>query len=117
MNVFELGLFLVLVSGVILCGREVARFLAIPEALAVLPIIGILVLLLRVFTRVRLRMLLYLSALLAAVSLVSMGLAKALALGESIFMVPVSAGLILIVVRGALLAKRPRKAPDTTTQP
>jgi len=117
MNVFELGIFLVLVSGVVLCSTEVARLAAIPEALAVLPIIGILVLLLRVFTRVRLRMLLYLSALLTAVSLVSMGLAKELALGESIFMVPVSAGLILIVIRGVFLAKRHRKAPDTTTQP
>jgi LPXTG-motif cell wall-anchored protein len=42
-----------------------------------------------------------------------MGLAKALDLRESIFMIPVAAGLTLIVIRGALLAKRRRKAPDT----
>jgi hypothetical protein len=73
----------------------------------------ILVLLLRVLTRIRPRTLLYLSALLAAVSLVSMGLAKALDVRESIFMIPVSAGLTLIVIRSALLAKRRRKPTDT----
>jgi hypothetical protein len=113
MNLFELGFFLVMVGAVILCSRELGRLVAIPEALAVPLIIGILVLLLRVLTRIRPRALLYLSALLAAVSLVSMGLAKALDLRESIFMIPVSAGLTLIVIRGALLAKRRRKAPDT----
>ncbi|HMF89774.1 MAG TPA: hypothetical protein VKL40_03955 [Candidatus Angelobacter sp.] len=112
MNLFELGFFLVMVSAVILCSRELGRLVAIPEALAVPLIIGILVLLLRVLTRIRPRVLLYLSALLAAVSLVSMGLAKALDLRESIFMIPVSAGLTLIVIRGAVLAKRRRKAPD-----
>ena len=68
---------------------------------------------LRVFTRIRPRALLYLSALLATVSLVSMGLAKALDLRESIFMIPVAAGLTLIGIRAALLAKRRRKVPDT----
>jgi hypothetical protein len=112
MNLFELGFFLAMVSAVMLCSRELERLFAMPEALAVPLIIGILVLLLRVFTRIRPRMLLYLSALLAAVSLVSMGLAKALDLRESIIMTPVSAGLTLIVIRGALLAKRRRNAPD-----
>lgn len=111
MNLFELGFFLAMVSAVILCSRGLGRLVAIPEALAVPLVIGILVLLLRVFTGIRPRALLYLSALLAAVSLVSMGLAKALDLRESIFMIPVSVGLALIVIRGALLAKR-RKAPD-----
>jgi hypothetical protein len=115
MNLFELGFFLVMVSAVILCSRELGRLVAMPEALAVPLIIGILALLLRVFTRIRPRALLYLSALLAAVSLVSMGLAKALDLRESIIMTPVSAGLTLIVIRGALFAKRRRKAPDTKT--
>jgi hypothetical protein len=112
MNIFELGFFLVMVSAVILCSRELERLFAIPEALAVPLIIGILVLLLRVFTKIRPRALLYLSALLAAASLVSMGLAKALDLREEIFMIPVSVGLTLIVIRGALLAKRRRKASD-----
>jgi hypothetical protein len=113
MNLFELGFFLMMVSAVILCSRELGRLVAIPEALAVPLIIGILVLLLRVLTRIRPRALLYLSGLLATVSLVSIGLAKALDWRESIFMIPVSAGLILIVLRGALLAKSRRKTPDT----
>jgi hypothetical protein len=115
MNLFELGFFLVMVSAVILCSRELGRLIAIPEALAVPLIIGIVALLLRVLTRIRPRTLLYLSALLAAVSLLSMGLAKALDLRESIFMIPVAAGLTLIVIRGALLAKRRRKVPDTNS--
>ena|SRR5229473_4645560 len=113
MNLFELGFFLVMVSAVILCSRELGRLVAIPEALAVPLIIGILVLLLRVFTRIRPRALFYLSALLAAVSLLSIGLAKALDLRESIYMTPLSAGLALVLVRSAFLAKRRRKAPDT----
>ena len=113
MNLFELGVFLVMVSAVILCCRELGRLVAVPEALAVPLIVGILVLLLHVFTKIRTRALLYLSALLAAVSLVSMGLAKALGLRESIFMTPVAAGLTLMVIRGALLAKRRREASDT----
>lgn len=113
MSLLEFIFFLAMVSGVILSSRELGRLVDIPEALAVPLIIGILVLLLRVFTRIRPRALLYFSVLLAAVSLVSMGLAKALDVRESIFMTPVSAGLILIVIRGALLAKRRRKAPDT----
>jgi hypothetical protein len=114
MNMFELGFFLVMVSAVLLCSSELARLVAIPESLAILTMIGILVLLLRIFTKIRPRVLLHLSALLAAVSLLSMGLAKALDLRESIFAVPVSAGLTLIVIRGALLAKRRRKAPNVS---
>src|SRR5262249_2535572 len=113
MNLLELGSFLVPVSAVILCSRELGRLIAIPEALAIPPVIGIFALLLRVFTKIRPRALLYFSALLAAVSLISVGLAKALALRESIFVTPVSAGPILIAIRGAQLVRRERKTPDT----
>jgi hypothetical protein len=113
MSLFELGFFLAMVSAVMLCSRVLERVFGMPEALAAPLIIGVLVLLLRVLTRIRPRALLYLSALLAAVSLVSMGLAKALGLRESIYMTPVSTGLTLIVIRAVLLAKRRRKAPDT----
>jgi hypothetical protein len=112
MNLFELALFLVMVGAVILGSRELERFVAIPEALGVPLIIGILILALRVLTRIRSRLLLYLSALLAAVSFISMGLAKALDL-RAIFMIPVSTGLILIVIRGAFLIKQRRKASST----
>lgn len=115
MNLFELGFFLAMVGAVMLCSKEMERLFAIPEALAVIPIIGTVVLLLRIFTRIRPHTLLYLSALLAAVSLLSIGLAKALGLRESIYMIPLSTGLALIVVRSAFLAKRRRKAPDTNS--
>jgi hypothetical protein len=106
------GLALITAFELILCSRELGRLVAIPEALAVPLIIGIVALLLRVLTRIRPRTVLYLSALLAAVSLLSMGLAKALDLRESIFITPVAAGLTLIGVR-ALSPKVRRKTVDT----
>jgi hypothetical protein len=114
MNLFELGFFLAMVTAVMLCSRELERLFAMPEALAVVPIIGTVVLLLRVVTRIRPRGLLYLSALLAAVSLLSIGLAKAFDLRESIYMTPLATGLALIVIRSVPLAKLRRKAPDTS---
>jgi hypothetical protein len=113
MSLFELGFFLAIVSAVMLCSRGLERLFGVPEALAVPLIIGILVLLLRVLTRIRPRALLYLSALLAAVSLLSIGLAKAFEIRESIYMTPLSTGLALIVIRVVFLARRRRKAPDT----
>src|SRR5258705_12448876 len=102
-----------MVSAVMLCSRALERLFGMPEALAAPLIIGILVLLLRVLTKIRPRTLLYLSGLLAAVSLLSIGLAKAFEIRQSIYMTPLSTGLALIVVRSAFLAKRRHKAPDT----
>lgn len=115
MNLFEFGLFLVMASAVILSSKELGRLVAIPEALAVPLTIGILVLLLRVFTTIRPRALLYFSALLAAVSLLTIGLAKAFDLREWIYVTPLSTGLALIVIRSAPLAKRRRKAPGANS--
>jgi hypothetical protein len=102
-----------MVSAVILCSRALERLFGMPEALAAPLIIGILVLFLRVLTRIRPRKLLYFSGLLAAVSFLSIGLAKTFEIRESIYMTPLSTGLALIVIRVVFLARRRRKAPDT----
>ena len=112
MNLFELGFFLAMISVVMLWARELKVFFSIPEALTVLPIVGVVVLLLHVFTGIRARLLLYASALVAVVSFLSIGLAKAMDVRESIYMILLSTVLVLILIRGTFLTKRYFKAPD-----
>jgi len=113
MNLLELIGFLLSLACVIFGSRELGRILAIPEAALVIPVIGLLVLLLRVSSKIPPRALLILGSLLAVGSFLSMGIAHALSLREPIFVTPVAAGVLFIAIQSRLFARWRAKTPNT----
>ena len=111
MNLLEFVCSLALAVLVILCSRGLGHILGLPAAVAVIPTSGILLLLLRVFTKISSRGLLLLSSVLVLVPLLSMGLAPILGLRDSIFAIPLAFGIVLIAIQlqGKLLASRRAK--------
>jgi len=106
MNLLEFVCFLVFAAIVILCSRGLGHLAGIPEVVAVIPVLCLLVLLLRVFTKGSLRGVLILISLLASVVFLSIGIAHGWGLRDSIFATPLAATLALIVVQGGRLLRR-----------
>jgi hypothetical protein len=109
MNLLEFLCFLLLAALVILCSRSLGRVFGVPEAALVVPVTCLLVLSLRVFTKISFQRLLILSSLLLSVTLLSMGLAHVLALRDAMFAAPVAAGLVLIAIQSRLWVLRRNK--------
>ncbi len=111
MNIFEFIFFVILVCVVMVCSRRIGRVLGMPDALVAVALIAILALLVRLATKIPPRVLLYLSALLAAASILSLGVA--IAFPESMLIAPIIGGGMTVVIGGALSNMRRKKAPKT----
>ena len=114
MNIVEFVAFSLLAAFVMICSRELGHLCSLPEAAAVIPVTGLLVLLFRVVTKISLRRSLILSMFLLVVIIVSMGLAHLLALRDPSFASPVAAGLVVIANQARLWVLRRTKTPDAT---
>ena len=112
MNLFEFLFFWVLVVLVIACSTSLANIVGIPTAAAVILIISSLILLLRASTKISSRRLLVLSSLLVVVTFLSIGLARLLGLRQSIFAIPMSAGLVVVAIQSSLVTWRRLSTPN-----
>src|ERR1700722_5846054 len=113
MNLFELLFFWVLVA-LVICSTSLANIFGIPTAAAVVLIISSLVLLLRASTKISPRRLIICSSLLVVVTFLSIGLARLLGMRQSIFAIPMSAGLVFIAIQSGLITWRRLNTPNKT---
>jgi hypothetical protein len=116
MSLLELACFIIVVVLVLLCSSGLGHFLHISEAIAVIPVVGLVAVLLRVLGRIPYRRLSFISLCLVLTTFCSMGLGHISGLRDSIFVrssVAVFLFILLITIQAKVLAWRQEKAPTT----
>ena len=98
MSLLELVFSILLVVSVIFCSKGLGHIVGIPEAAAVVPIIGVPVLLLHVTKRVPGRALMILSTRLLVVALLAIGIAPLAGLREATFVASGTAVFVFILI-------------------